>query len=164
VTARHIRIAGVIVLFAGLGAAATIYFTAQSDEKLGILGIDIRTNRQRGQMERMGGKGYVMLSDFDEWFAGLWHGRRLGSTVGVLSLLGFLLSRGLARVHEDHQRDVASEARAQSEQSSSRPTKSFGSEMRHSPNPNWPNKAPEPTTMAVTSRAPSSTSHGRGSS
>jgi len=34
-------------------------------------------------------------------------------------------------------------------------------------NPNRPNKAPEPTTMAVTIRAPSSTaraSHGRGSS
>ena len=123
-TARHIRIAGVIILFAGLAAAGTIYFTAEPDEKLGILGIDIRTNRQRGQLERMGGKGYVMLSDFDEWFGSLWHGRRLGGTVGVLSILGFLLSRGLARVHQDHLDALASEAKAPSQESASRPSKS----------------------------------------
>ena len=123
VTARHIRIGGVIVLFAGLVAAGTIYFTAEPDEKLGILGIDIRTNRQRGQLERMGGKGYVMLSDLDEWFGSLWHGRRLGSTVGVLSVLGFLLSRGLARVHQDHLDALASEAKGQSQESVSCPDK-----------------------------------------
>lgn len=122
-TARHIRIAGVIVLFAGLVAAATIYITAKPDEKLGILGIDIRTNKQRSQLERMGGKGYVMLSDLDEWFGTLWHGRRLASTVGVLSVLGFLLSRGLARVHQDHLDDLASEATARSQASASRPDK-----------------------------------------
>lgn len=100
-TPKHIRIFGLIILLGGLIAGATIYFTAPPERK-GLLGIDIRTNRDRSQLERMGGKGYVMFKDIDEWFATLWHGRRLGCTIGVLSALGFLLCRGMARVQEDH--------------------------------------------------------------
>jgi hypothetical protein len=111
-TAKHIRTVGVILLLAGCVAAPTIYFTTPPDESPGILGIDIRTNRDRNQLERMGGKTYVLFKDFDEWFASLWHGRRLAGTVGVLCASGFLISRGLARVHEDHLRDVAARSRA----------------------------------------------------
>jgi hypothetical protein len=78
-----------------------VYFTARLDETAGILGIDIRTNRDRLQLERMGGKSYVMLKDFDGWFASFLYGRRLGCTLGVLSALGFLLFRALACVEDD---------------------------------------------------------------
>jgi len=101
ITAKHIRILGTALLFSGLLAAATIYVTAQVDESAGILGIDIPTKRDRNQLERMGGKSYVMFKELDDWFATLWHGRRLGLTVGALSVLAFLLCRGLARVQED---------------------------------------------------------------
>lgn len=98
---KLIRRTGVVLLCGGLIAAVIIYATAPPDVKAGILGVDIRTNRDRMQLERMGGKSYVMLKDLDDWFASLWHGRRLGITVGVLSAFGFLLCRGLARVEED---------------------------------------------------------------
>jgi hypothetical protein len=99
-TPKHIRILGIIILLAGLVAAPAIYFTAPPERKLGILGLDIRTNRERNQLERIGGSNYVLLKDFDDWFATLWHGRRLGGTVAVLSVLGFLLCRGLAYAEE----------------------------------------------------------------
>jgi hypothetical protein len=106
-TARRIRRLGAVILLAGLVAAPTIYFTSPPEEKLGILGIDIRTKRERNQLERMGGSNYVLLKDFDDWFGSLWHGRKLGGTVAVLSVLGFLLCRGLAYVEEDFARDEA---------------------------------------------------------
>ncbi len=106
-TPRHIRIIGVIVLIAGLGSAAAIYFTAQPADRQAILGVDIRTNRQRSQIERLGGRSSVMFSDLNAWLASLWHGPRLGGTVGVLSVLGFLVCRGLARVHEDSRNDLS---------------------------------------------------------
>lgn len=105
-TPQQIRSLGRIVLVGGLIAAAVIYFTAPADRSAALLGIDIRTNRDRSQLERMGGKGYVMFKDIDEWFATLWQGQRLGYTIGVLSALGFLLCRGIARVHEDHGKSV----------------------------------------------------------
>ena len=99
-----------IILLAGFVAAPVILFTAKSDEPRGILGIDIRTNRERSQLERMGGKSYVLFKDLDDWFDSLWHGRRLGWTIGVMSALGFLICRGLARVHEDYQLELALES------------------------------------------------------
>jgi hypothetical protein len=104
---KHIRITGTGILLAGLVAAAAIYFTAGPDETQKRLGIDIRTNRERGQLENMGGKSYVLIKDFEDWFAQLWHGRQLGYTVGVLSAFGFLVARALAHVDEEHQRELA---------------------------------------------------------
>ena len=100
-SAKQLRIAGAVVLIVGTLAAVSIYFTARSHDSAAILGVDIRTNRDRLQLERMGGKSYVALKDFDDWFASLWHGRRLGYTVGVLCLLGFLLCRALAYAEDD---------------------------------------------------------------
>jgi hypothetical protein len=103
ITGKHIRLLGTVILLAGLLSAVIVYFTAPPppDEHPGILGLDIRTKRDRLQLERIGGSNYVLMKDFDDWFASLWHGRRLGATLGVLSLLGFLACRGLARLEDD---------------------------------------------------------------
>lgn len=100
-TPRQIRIVGVVVLVAGLLAAAIGYNVAPVEETGGTLGVDIRTNRDRLQLQRMGGSSYIMLKDFDDWFASLWHGRRLACTIGVLASVTFLLCRGVAHVHEN---------------------------------------------------------------
>lgn len=100
-TGKHIRLMGAVLLLGGLLSALIVYFTAPVDESAGLLGVDIRTNRDRLQLQRMGGSSYVFFKDLDDGFASLWHGRRLGCTLGVLSLLGFLICRGLARVHDD---------------------------------------------------------------
>lgn len=107
--AKQFRIFGLTLLVVGLLAGVIIYVTARPDVSPGILGVDIRTNRDRMQLERMGGKGYVMFKDIDDWFAGLWRGPRLGCTIGVLSVLGFLLCRGLAYVEDDIAKTQAKE-------------------------------------------------------
>lgn len=101
ITGKHLRLLGLVILFGGLLSAAIVYFAAPPDENTGILGVDIRTNRDRLQLQRMGGSSYVFFKDLDDWFGSLWRGRRLGCTLGVLSLLGFLVCRGLARVQDD---------------------------------------------------------------
>jgi hypothetical protein len=103
-TGKHIRLIGMVILLAGLLSAVIVYFAAPPppEEHPGILGVDIRTKRDRLQLERMGGSNYVLMQDFDAWFASLWHGRRLGCTLGVLSVLGFLICRVLARVEDDY--------------------------------------------------------------
>ena len=100
-TAKQIRRTGTVIFWGGLVAAIAIFATARPEERLGILGVDIRTNRDRMQLERMGGKSYVMLKYFDDWFAALWHGRQLAGTVAVLSFAGYWVCRGLARVEQD---------------------------------------------------------------
>lgn len=81
---------------AGLLAAVIIFSTARQEERLGILGLDVQTNRQTFEMERMGGKSYLLFHDLSEWFVTLGHGRRLAYTVGILSFAGFLSCRWLA--------------------------------------------------------------------
>ena len=98
--AKRIRTSGVILLVAGLLVAVIIFCTARLDEPLGILGVDVPTKRQSLELERMGGKSYILFNDLNEWFASLWHGRRLGYTIGVLSIAGFLGCRWFADLLE----------------------------------------------------------------
>lgn len=87
--ANRVRTSGVILLMAGLLAAAYVFSRARPDEQLGMLGVDIATNRQTFQLERMGGKSYLLFNDLNARFRSLWHGRRLAYTLGVLSFAGF---------------------------------------------------------------------------
>jgi|SRR6185369_7091673 len=98
---NQLRIVGKVVLVSGLLAAVGIFITAPPDKSGGILGIDIRTNRQRAQLERTGGGSYILFKELDDWFGSLWHGRRLSYTVGVLSILSYLFFRGLAHAEDD---------------------------------------------------------------
>jgi hypothetical protein len=87
---KRIRVVGIILLIGGLLAGVVIYFKAppEQDRDL-ILGIDVRTNRDVLQLEKMGGKSAVFMADFEEWFASIWHGRRLAYTVAVLAMSGY---------------------------------------------------------------------------
>lgn len=98
--AKRVRISGMVLLAAGLLAAVVIFSRACPEERLGILGLDVQTNRQSFELERMGGKSYLLLNDLKQGFASLWHGRRLAYTIGVLSVAGFLSCRWLADLLE----------------------------------------------------------------
>lgn len=79
-----------MVLIGGLLAGVVIYFSSSAEqERAMILGIDVRTNRDVLELEKMGGKSAVVMADFEEWFASIWHGRRLAYTVAILSIVGF---------------------------------------------------------------------------
>jgi peptidoglycan/LPS O-acetylase OafA/YrhL len=74
------------VLAVGLTVAALIYALAPNDE-----GMDAAREIARGRMyqhnlELMGGKAGVLMAEFNEWFASLWHGRPLAYTVGALAI------------------------------------------------------------------------------
>src|SRR2546430_10298885 len=82
------RIAGACILAFGLLAAVQVYRTATPEEKLGIVGLDIASKRDVLQTEKMGGKAGIAANELTDWFSSLWHGRRLGDTLLVLSLAG----------------------------------------------------------------------------
>lgn len=101
IAAKRVRASGAILLVIGLLAAVIIFCTARPPEDLGILGDDVPTKRESLQLEKIGGKSYVLFSNINEWFGSLWHGRTLAYTVGVLSIAGFLSCRLLADFLED---------------------------------------------------------------
>ena len=106
---RLLRI-GVWILVVGLLAASAAYFKAGSDGDSSALGYEIVNGQSypiapgdsksyERQMELIGGKSGVLASEFSEWFARLWHGRRLAYTLAALSvgssLICFFLSQHL---------------------------------------------------------------------
>jgi hypothetical protein len=101
---------GVWILVVGLLAASAAYFKAGSAGDSGALGYEIVNGQSypispgdsksyERQMELIGGKSGVLASEFSDWFAGLWHGRRLAYTLAALSvassLICFFLSQHL---------------------------------------------------------------------
>jgi hypothetical protein len=73
------------ILLAGWTAAAVIWATATPVEDDPDVADVFQSRTYRRQLERIGGKGALLAADLDDWFAGLWHGRRLGTTTAVLT-------------------------------------------------------------------------------
>jgi len=91
-----------IILLVGLGSAILLYLTAGNDS-VGVLGYEIiggqvyqvlpeDSKTYTHDLELYGGKMNVLTDKFTRWFAGLWHGKSLASTVACITLfisLGF---------------------------------------------------------------------------
>ena len=109
-----LRTIAAAILAIGLCSASAIYFLADDnpDEGDGYVIIDGKiypgsAYQSKGyvrELERYGGKMNVLMDEFNRWFGSLWHGKKLGVTVGWLSAgtaLGlFLLARFLYPEHE----------------------------------------------------------------
>ncbi|HNC24326.1 MAG TPA: hypothetical protein PLU52_08980 [Opitutaceae bacterium] len=93
---RRIRLAGILILAAGLIAAVVIYALAEPEEDRLLLGVNVRTNRDTLDLQKMGGKSYVVFHDFSQWFAARWQGEQLAYTVAFLAFATFVVSRWLA--------------------------------------------------------------------
>ena len=101
-------IAALFILVAGLACGVTIYLLADEPEATAyvVVGdkaypIDPTTSKTYArQLERFGGKAALLFDDLNRWFSGLWQGKHLGITIGVLSALcaGALL--GIARMSD----------------------------------------------------------------
>jgi hypothetical protein len=84
---RRMRRIAIAVLAAGLAAATLIFVLSAADVPVDEATASIQDSRQyQMTMERIGGKAAVFAAQFSDWFAGLWHGRRLAGTVALLSL------------------------------------------------------------------------------
>lgn len=114
--AGRLRIAGVVILLAGLLAAAAVYFATEPnpaaeagyetvvvDGKPYMVPTHWSKEYMRG-LERFGGGAAVMFDRFDRWFAGLWQGRRLAATLAGLAVFVagavYLVGRRMAAVVE----------------------------------------------------------------
>ena len=92
---------GVAILLVGLVGAALIYVFAADDGDADLAGEITSARMYRHNLELMGGKFAVFADQFNQWFAGLWHGRSLAYTVAVLAfaiaLMCFWVDRAMSK-------------------------------------------------------------------
>ena len=76
-----------MILLVGLSASAFIYLTAEdvSDDML-IYEFE-HSKAYRHDLELYGGKINVLASEFMHWFKGLWHGKSLAITIGLITIM-----------------------------------------------------------------------------
>ncbi len=75
------------ILVLGFVAAVVIYLTALPPPA-NPLGYDpLDTKKYLHDLEVYGGTANVLAAEFTEWFASLWHGKRLAFTVAVLTVI-----------------------------------------------------------------------------
>lgn len=94
---KRLYLGSALILVLGLFAAVVIYATTgdDSDRAVGYEVINgvaypvapADSKAYQRELERFGGKANVLAAEFTEWFAGLWRGRRLAWTIGILSAL-----------------------------------------------------------------------------
>lgn len=87
---RRFRLMGVLILVAGLLAAALIDRRAAPRDESSDAILSGNAKRYEYEMERIGGQSNVLAAEFREWFSSLWHGRRLAYTLTFLSIGGGL--------------------------------------------------------------------------
>ena len=85
------------VLIVGLAAASLIYATVDEAPESAVSyvivdgvahPVDIRTSKAYVRdLQRFGGRAAVLFDDFNHWFAGLWRGKALATTVAWLSFV-----------------------------------------------------------------------------
>ena len=100
---RRLRRLGILILLAGLAAAAMVYRRAASDdeaERLFQAGTLVSGNARRyeNEMKNVGGQSNVLAAELRDWFGSFWHGRKLAGTLAVLSLGGSLVCFLLAHL------------------------------------------------------------------
>jgi len=104
------KTAGLFTLVVGLGASAAMdrskRFVPEKDDD--IIGYEIgagysypiRASQSKyvvDQMERKGGKGGIAAAEGLRWFSHLWQGRKLATTLALVSMGGFVGCFFLAR-------------------------------------------------------------------
>jgi hypothetical protein len=79
-----------VILVAGLSVGLAIYLTA--DDSAAHLALEEMTGSKAyvRQLQRFGGKASVIFDEIGRWFDSLWQGKKLGLTIGWLSVLASL--------------------------------------------------------------------------
>ena len=96
------------LLTLGLGTALAIFLTAAPEVVDPLLGDQFADKKYLREMRVIGGQGNVLAAEFNDWFAGLWHGRELAGTIAVLTVGTVLVFRFVA-THPDAVTVVAAE-------------------------------------------------------
>jgi len=86
------------VALVALGGGAALWLWLRSGaEPVDPLGNLLLQKKHMHELRVMGGSANVTMAEFQAWFAGLWRGRTLAGTVAVLTVLGTLSFRFVAR-------------------------------------------------------------------
>jgi len=85
-----------VLLVLGLGGALVIFLTATPEVVDPLLGDPMTTKKYVRELRVIGGQGNVLAAEFQDWFAGLWHGQALAGTVAVLTMVATLAFRFVA--------------------------------------------------------------------
>ena len=88
------------LLLVGLGSALVIFLAAAPEVVDPLVGDQFADKKYLREMRVIGGQGNVLAAEFNDWFAGLWHGRELAGTVAVLTVVTVLVFRFVA-THPD---------------------------------------------------------------
>ena len=88
---KHLRVIALMILILGLGSASSLYLTAEPTPVNPSEYDRFTSKKYVRELERFGGKFAVLTAELSQWFAGLWHGKSLAVTIGILSLLLALL-------------------------------------------------------------------------
>jgi len=84
--------AAAVILVLGLTCSALITITASDVALDAPLGNPLDESKSyRRSLEMYGGRANLLAAQFREWFAGLWHGKALGITLGWLTLAAALI-------------------------------------------------------------------------
>jgi len=94
------RITGGLLLL-GLGSALVIYLTAAPPVVDPLLGNPLDNKKYVRELRVIGGRGNVLAAEFQDWFAGLWHGQELAGTLSVMTVVAVLGFRFVAS-HPDN--------------------------------------------------------------
>ena len=81
---RRAHLVTALILTVGLAAALVIYLTAAPPDDSTVEMADAKQYLR--QMELYGGKANLLATEIRDWFASLWHGRRLAVTVAVVTV------------------------------------------------------------------------------
>ncbi len=84
--ARRRVVSGTIVAV-GWIAAVAIYLTARDAEADPWIEEMEHSREYERQVEVVGGKGALLATELDRWFAGLWQGTSLAYTIAFLALV-----------------------------------------------------------------------------
>lgn len=106
----RLYVAGVFVLVASLIAAIIIYLAAPPQDLAALQYGATDDPRYQAELMRIGGQANVLMTQFHDWFVGLWHGTTLAYTVAILGivaaaacfLLGHLLGFDAPDDHDGH--------------------------------------------------------------
>ena len=106
---NRLYVCSLAILLVGLCSATAIYFLSDDlpDDGDGYVIVDgkaypagvYQSKRYRRDLEQFGGKANVIFDELNRWLASLWHGKRLGVTLGWISVVAslglFLIGRYL---------------------------------------------------------------------
>ena len=93
---ERVRAWAYIVLLGGLLVAALVFAFAPDDASDAMRQVTDNPGYEYN-LERIGGRSMVYAARFTDWFAGLWHGRTLATTIAVLVVACSLAMLGVAR-------------------------------------------------------------------